>query len=152
MEKCNLLTKDEVIKTGFCFDGDTVCYGGEYGQQVCKKSAYEREEPITGIVYELYDNQNLNYYCHYIDGIPNGENVTFYESGKLKSASQMYKGVKHGKTIEWYEDGAEKSITNSKYGFVVSFTKWNDEGEVSEKQVEPKEFDRKMIEKYEKQK
>lgn len=150
MDKEKILTQKEVIEKGFHFNGDNVCYGGEYGQQVCSISENGIEVPVTGIIYELNKNLSLNNYCYYIQGILNGQYVCFYENGNVKSISYMYKGVKHGKYLQYHEDGRKKSESSYKYGFCESFIEWNSNGKLVKEQTEPTEFDKIMIEKYEK--
>ncbi|WP_018750273.1 toxin-antitoxin system YwqK family antitoxin [Paenibacillus sanguinis] len=149
MEQKNLLTQKEVMEIGLHFDGDHVYYGGEYGQQVCRISEDGVEEPVTGVVYELYKNLKLNYYCSYTQGISNGPYVCFYESGNVKSISHMHKGTKQGKSFQYDDHGKKKSESVYKYGFCESFMEWDDKGNLVKEQTEPTEFDRKMIEKYE---
>ena len=149
MEQYRVLVLKEVIEKGNYFDGDAVCYGGEYGQQVCYISKNGNEEPITGLLYELYKNSNLNYYCYYVEGNKHGQYVCFYESGEIKSIADMYNGAIHGSFTEWYEDGNKKSKGNYKYGFCEMMMKWNHEGILVKEQLEPKEFDKLIIEKYE---
>lgn len=150
MEQYKVLSQKEVIDKGAFFDGDIVCYGGEYGQQVCNTTEDGTQQPITGIVYELYNNSKLNYYCYYVDGISNGSYVCFYDDGTLKSISSMFKGTKHGKSIQWHEDGTKQSEGIYKYGFCQSLIEWDKNGKVVKEQIEPSEFDKKMIKKYEK--
>ncbi|WFR59092.1 hypothetical protein QA584_08400 [Anaerocolumna sp. AGMB13025] len=149
MEQEIILTQKEVMETGLYFDGDIVYYGGEYGQQVCRISEDGVEEPVTGVVYELYKNRKLNYYCYYIRGISNGQYVCFYENGNVKSISYMYKGTKHGKSFQCYDDGKKKYEGSYKYGYCESFMEWDDRGILVKEQTEPTEFDKKMIKKYE---
>lgn len=149
MEQDKILTPKEVLEIGTYFDGDIVCYGGEYGQQVCRVSERGIEEPITGVVYELYGNSNLNYYRYYVDGISNGHYVCLHENGNIKSVSNMYKGSRHGKFEQWYESGKKKSESIFKYGFCESLMEWDEDGILIKKQTEPAEFDKKMMEKYE---
>lgn len=149
MEQEKVLTKEEVMEIGHCFDGDIVFYGGEYGQQVCRISEEGVEEPVTGVIFELYKSQKLNYYCYYDCGISNGQYVCFYENGNIKNISYMHKGTMHGKSLQYYEDGKKKSESSYKYGFCESFIEWDDKGILVKEQTEPTEFDKKMIEKYE---
>lgn len=152
MEQYKVLMQNEVIEKGMCFDGNIICHGGEFGQQVCRILSNGTEESVTGLVYELYSNSNLNYYCYYVDGISNGQYVCFYENGNLKSVTNMYKGARHGAFTEWYEDETLKTKGSYKYGFCEKLVEWNCEGVTIKEQLEPKEFDKVMIEKYERHK
>jgi antitoxin component YwqK of YwqJK toxin-antitoxin module len=148
MEDFRTVSQEEVLKTGYNFDGERVVYDGEYGQQVCEMCDI-RAVPITGLVYELYDNGNIQYYNMYIEGIKNGDDVSFYESGNIKSFGSMYKSTRHGKTICWYENGQIKSEANYKYGFIVDQKEWDENGNlVEDRQDILTDFKRRLIEKY----
>lgn len=41
--------------------------------------------PYNGITYSLYDNDNLESYTMYNNGIENGQEVEFYSNGNIKS-------------------------------------------------------------------
>lgn len=148
MERLEILSKEEILEKGYNFDGDIICYSGEYDQQVCDSPTEEGGTPITGIVYELYENGNLNYYSYYVDGLLDGETVSFYEDGEIKSFNNMLKGTRHGKTIYWYENGDKKSESESKYGFDLYYKEWDKYGNLVKEEKEPSEFEKKMIEKY----
>ena len=144
----NQLSKEEIISRGYEFDGDRICYSGEYGQQVCDVSS-GLDVPITGMLYEFYANGNINYYCMYENGIPNGENISFYEDGSLMEQCMMYKGVQHGKMISWFNNGAKKAESESKYGFNLYYKEWNENGDLIKNISEPTDFGKRMIAKYE---
>lgn len=150
MGQHKILEKKYVIENGIFFDGDIICFGGEYGQQVCRILSNGPEEPVTGLIYELYSNLNLSYYCYYVDGISNGQYVWFYENGNLKSITSMYKGTRHGVFTAWYEEGNKKAEGVYKYGFCERLAEWNCKGILIKEQLEPSESDKVMIKKYEK--
>ena len=106
-----ILSKEEVLRKGIEFAGE-VCFSGEYGEQVYTKEDYEGGVPINGILYEKYDNGNLSYYAFYRNGLPHGEEVWFYESGKIKSTCIMDEGTIDGEYIERYESGNIKVQRN----------------------------------------
>ena len=142
-----ILSKEEVISTGLLFDGDDVHWGGEYGQHVCTWTGDGSEEPVNGLLYEFCNsNDNLYYYQFYKDGIRNGPCVTFYDNGKIKRYADMYKGILHGKVISWNEHEQISLSAVYKYGYVVSCTEWDDEGNLIREQFEPDAFGKRMIE------
>jgi len=148
MESTKIRPKSEVLNKGIEFDGEIICYAGEYGQQVCDSS--KENAPVTGIIYELFPNGNLNYYCGYTEGIQNGECIEFYVNGAIKMISSMRMGVVHGSQVSWYENGKHKSESIMKYGFLVSCKEWDESGNLTRELNEPGEFERKMIEQYDK--
>jgi hypothetical protein len=105
MQNINILSEDEVFEKGIEFDGDIVCFSGVHGVQVYNRPMEEGGEPVTGLVYEKYNNGHIAYYCYYENGIKNGECVRFYESTKIKEYYIMDHGTICGENIEWDENG-----------------------------------------------
>lgn len=149
MRKYNILPIETVLQEGIEFTGD-VCFSGEWGQYVCNAPIEDGGKPITGIVYEKFKNGNLQYYSFYKDGIMNGDSVHFYESGSIKSYSNMFKGTIHGKTVCWHENGNIKSIAESKYSFDLTYKEWDENGKLIKEKNKPSDFEKGMIEKYDK--
>ncbi|WCF10751.1 hypothetical protein NDS46_13270 [Paenibacillus thiaminolyticus] len=147
MDNYNILPIEKVLEEGIEFAGD-VCFSGEWGQYVCSAPIEEGGQPITGIVYEKFENGNLEYYTYYKNGIMNGISVHFYESGKIKSVSNMYRGTTHGKTVCWHENGNVMSVADSKYGFDLTYKEWDESGKLIKEKMELSDFEKGMIEKY----
>ena len=136
----------EVVSRGIEFTGD-VCYSGEYGQQVYTKEDIDGGIPIEGILYERYNNGNLCYYSFYHDGIPHGQRVRFYETGKVKSCCVMDNGTIDGEHIEWYENGNVKLKEYCKYGLVLKMQEFDEEGNVIKEKIELNESEKAIYEK-----
>ncbi|PKQ89417.1 hypothetical protein CXK86_20435 [Paenibacillus sp. BGI2013] len=120
MEEINILSKEEVLLNGLEFTGD-VCFDGEYGDQVFDRSIEVGGNPITGLVYEKYSNGNLALYCYCLDGVPDGDYVTYYEDGKIEGFKRMHKGKIAGKSISWFMNGEIRSTSESLYGFKITY-------------------------------
>ncbi|MCL1948395.1 MAG: hypothetical protein FWF59_01495 [Turicibacter sp.] len=145
----NTLYLEEVIKNGTLFDGETICFAGEYGDQVCDAS--NEYTPVTGMLYEFYENEverKLNYYCDYKNGYSNGTRVSFYKNGNIKEICNMRKGVAHGEVTNWCESGKIKSKANYKYGIKINYKEWDIEGKLVVEITEPTEVGKKLIQKY----
>lgn len=149
MNEIQILTEDEVFNKGIEFDGDIVCFSGIYGQQVYNRPMEEGGEPVNGLVYEKYKNGHIAYYSYYENGISNGEFVEFYESTKIKKFRIMKKGTVCGESIEWFESGSVKSREYCKYGIVVSYEEWDENGNLVDKKTEPSDSHKKLLAKYE---
>lgn len=149
------LSVAEVINSGTEFIDD-VCYSGEYGQQVYTKEETDGGIPVEGILYERYNNGNLCYYSFYHDGIPHGQRVRFYETGKVKSCCVMDSGTIDGEHIEWYENGNIKLKEYCKYGLVLKMQEFDEDGNVIKEKKELNESEKSIYEKrveyYERQK
>ncbi|MDQ0497026.1 toxin-antitoxin system YwqK family antitoxin [Paenibacillus brasilensis] len=147
MELLNILSMEEVLQEGIEFTDD-VCFSGKNGQEVFDKPIEDGGNPISGLVFERYKNGNLAYYSYYENGIAEGEYVKFYENGKLESFQNMNKGVLLGRSTSWFENGAIKSIAECKYGFKLTYKEWDINGELITEKLEPSEFEKSMINKY----
>ena len=148
MEK-NILVLEDIVKQGIEFK-EEVCFSGEFGQQVFDKPFEDGGNPITGLLFEKYNNGNLNYYSYYVDGIQNGESVTFYESGEISSYCVMDSGQVYGEIKKWYKTGLLKSLEMCKYGVVISSKHYDEKGDIIMEKLEPSRIEQKMLEKYEK--
>ena len=149
MKNVEIISKTDVLNNGVLFDGDLVDYESITACLLCDSSS-GNQIPITGLVYELYSNGNLDYYCNYENGLKNGDYVMFFEDGKIKSFVTMYQGVSHGTEIHWHRNGNMKSESITKYGYDMAKRVWNESGELIAETTEPNDLAKAMIEKYEK--
>ena len=108
-QKLTILSRDYVIEHGREYDDDIDWDG--YGYRICDLSG-EEEVPITGMLYELYDNGNPMYYVFYEKGLRNGAKVEFHLSGELQSYRVYEKGILVGKSYKWYENGMIKEYVD----------------------------------------
>lgn len=59
----------------------------------------------SSVLYEIYYDLTLIYYMHYKDGLRDGTEVHFYDSGKVKSYMVSKNNRLVGKSYVWYENG-----------------------------------------------
>ena len=60
MTEDKILTKEEVLRDGVCFE-DELDWGGEYYEQIVYENESGEEVPYTGLAYDLYsDGQKKN--------------------------------------------------------------------------------------------
>ena len=57
---------------------------------------------------------------NYVDGIPQGEEITYYESGAVEFKGNVVDGLLQGEYIEYYENGEIKEIKNYKDGVLIN--------------------------------
>ncbi len=105
-DELEFLSKEYVIEHGTYFDGEDICWSGEFGDLIGNNKGVL----FTGLLYELYRNANLAYYSFYEKGVQNGISIEFYLSGKPKSYGIFKKGLLVGKSYEWYENGMLKRM------------------------------------------
>lgn len=62
--------------------------------------------PLTGLVYGLYNNGEVQYEWSYIDGVPNGVWKYFFYTGKIQYEFTYVDGSRNGPCKAWYFNGA----------------------------------------------
>ncbi|WP_058487071.1 toxin-antitoxin system YwqK family antitoxin [Defluviitalea phaphyphila] len=150
MKNIRVLSQNEVLEKGIEFDGDYVCYSGEYGEQVYKLPMEEGGHPVNGLLYEKYDNGNIKYYSYYKDGIPNGEYVEFYDTGEIRRYCIMDGGQVLGEDIIWYKNGNIKLRRYWKYGIEISYEKFDEKGNIISRKIEPNDTEKELLETFKK--
>ena len=138
----NILTKEYVIKNGVDYEE---LFNEYCSDRILDKSEEEGGKPFTGLVYELYNNEQLQYYCFYKDGFEHGEYVEFYENGNIQSVQYMKYGSIVGKEEVWFNNGKPKSIGEYEYGICLKLKEWNEKGVLVKEKLEPTEKDLKLI-------
>lgn len=98
-----ILSRDYVIEHGINWDEVeleeiTRCHT-EYMTYLDDSSVF------SGVLYEIYYDLTLIYYMHYKDGLRDGTEVHFYDSGKVKSYMVSKNNRLVGKSYVWYENG-----------------------------------------------
>ncbi len=123
-----ILSRDYVIEHGTYYDLievvevtmnhlDYMVYPGKrYFDNVC-----DYRGMFSGVLYETWGNLNPVYYVHYKDGLRDGEEVWFYESGKVRNYRVWNNGRLVGKIFAWYENGKTKNITDLDQKTCVEF-------------------------------
>ena len=81
-----------------------MCYDDDRGDPDYSKR-------FSGVLYEIIFG-NLNYYVHYKDGLRDGEEVHFYDSGKARNYRVWNHDRLEGKVFGWYENGKIMYITD----------------------------------------
>ena len=115
-KEITILSRDYVIEHGTEYDGiDPV----EVTMNYLKYMVYPGEHyddsyrgMFSGVVYEKRGDLNLIYYLHYKDGLRDGEEVRFYDSGKVDNYRFWKNSRLVGKVFGWYENGKIKNITD----------------------------------------
>ena len=137
-----VLTKEYVLNNGVDFEG----LWNEYcSDRILDKPENEGGKPFTGLAYELYKNNELNYYCFYKEGFEHGDYVEFYENGNIQSVQYMKYGSIVGKEETWFKSGMLKSVAEYESGVCLNLKEWNEKGVLIKEKLEPTEDDLKMI-------
>ena len=110
-----ILSWDYVIEHGTNWDEDEVeleeitrchkeymCYRDDMGYP---HDMRDYSGLFSGVLYEIYYDLTLIYYMHYKDGLRDGIEVHFYDSGKVKSYMVSKNNRLVGKSYVWYENG-----------------------------------------------
>lgn len=112
-----ILSQDDVIEHGkdYGFDEveevtrggrDYMCYTDEMGYP---DDLRDYSGLFSGVLYETW-GLGLVYYRHYKNGLPDGADVNFYDSGKVRNYCVWNYYGPLGYFYEWYEDGKIKSV------------------------------------------
>ncbi|MGG1592471.1 toxin-antitoxin system YwqK family antitoxin [Terribacillus saccharophilus] len=139
----NIFEKEYVISKGTNFDEEL--WFSSYSDEVLDKPEEEGGKPFTGLVYELYNNGNLNYYANYVNGFIEGELIEFYKSGKLKAIKTLIHGQSNGQERRWHENGKKSFEGDYKLGIALHFTEWDEAGEIVKVKSSPSETEVKLI-------
>ena len=67
---------------------------------------------FSGVLYEIYYDLTLFYYMHYKDGLRDGTEVHFYDSGKVMNYMVSKNNRLVGKSYVWYENGKIATIND----------------------------------------
>lgn len=117
-----ILNKYQILEKGLEFEN--LFYGfPEFGDAMLEDQ--ESGKLFSGITYELYENEEIMYYCKYLDGFAEGDFVNFYENGNLKSISKMKKGQVY-KEFVWYLNGNPKLFAKYIDGVCVAEQEWDE--------------------------
>jgi antitoxin component YwqK of YwqJK toxin-antitoxin module len=114
-ERLTVLSKDYVIEHGREWTEDI--WYDSYGYRICDLSG-EEEVPITGLLYELFDDGSLSWYGYYEDGLKTGVDVDFYQSGEIRRYRRQQSQNENGVYYKWYEDGMIKWIRANCEGYL----------------------------------
>lgn len=108
-KELEIFSKEYVLEHGVAFDADNFTfecyYKGKiyYNDQLFDMPIDEGGKPVSGIVYTLFPDGELNGYKFYKDGFQNGDDVTFYSSGTPSRFSRYTDSENF--IYEWYENG-----------------------------------------------
>lgn len=134
--KDKILNKDYILENGSRFD-DTFGYGGDkYDSFIVQYDQEGNEHLFTGIIYECYENGGLASYYVVKDGIKHGEMVQYYPNGQVKEIKYLDKNVLEGPQKEYYENGCIKLVEYRVLGRILSFKKYDEQGNLVEEKSE----------------
>jgi antitoxin component YwqK of YwqJK toxin-antitoxin module len=102
-------------------------------QEICHKlesetDYYINDEPITGIIYDLYENTQLKYEHTYVNAVLDGTYKTFYINGQLKEKGEYKKGKKIDIWNIFHDNGQKKKEICYLHGIISTYRGWDDEG------------------------
>lgn len=67
---------------------------------------------FSGVLYETWGDSKIDYYRHYKDGLRDGAEVHFHDSGKVRSYGVWNNSRLVGNVFGWYENGKIEFITD----------------------------------------
>ncbi|KNY29371.1 hypothetical protein [Pseudobacteroides cellulosolvens] len=132
----NILSKEEILRKG-----KNLLTELGYDPLVGLTVEMDTEAPYNGIGYTLFDNNEIETYSFYVNGIQDIQNVEFYFDGKLKAYCDFKNGLVDGELIEWNEEGIKTYWAEFEANVKKKFKKWNDQGELIDEKKEPTKED-----------
>ena len=147
MTEDKILTKEEVLRDGVCFE-DELDWGGEYYEQIVYENESGEEVPYTGLAYDLYPDGQLESYGYIDNGYRHGLAVYFYSNGKIKSINNQDRGAAEGIQKEYFENGDIESVSYCIAGGEILYKKYDETGKIIEEKTEPTEDDFKRAKKW----
>lgn len=140
MMEDKILTKEEVLQNGVCFE-EVLDWGGWYCEQIVSENESGEEIPFTGLAYDLYPDGKLEYYGYIKDGFRHGMNVLFYPNGNIESINPQDCGAADGLQKKYYENGALKSQEYCVLGARVTYIEYDEAGHITNEKLEPTDED-----------
>lgn len=140
MMEDKILTKEEVLQNGVCFE-EVLDWGGWYCEQIVSENESGEEIPFTGLAYDLYPDGKLEYYGYIKDGFRHGMNVLFYPNGNIESINPQDCGAADGLQKKYYENGALKSQEYCVLGARVTYIEYDEAGHITNEKLEPTDAD-----------
>lgn len=147
MTEDKILTKEEVLRDGVCFE-DELDWGGEYYEQIVFENESGEEVPYTGLAYDLYPDGQLDFYGRIDNGYRHGLAVYFYSNGKIKSINNQDRGAAEGIQKEYFENGDIESVSYCIARGEILYKKYDETGKIIEEKTEPTEDDFKRAKKW----
>ncbi|MEI2432890.1 hypothetical protein RDV84_04180 [Lysobacter yananisis] len=89
-----------------------------------------QDQPLTGIVYELYPDGSLKEERSYEDGMPKGLCREWYDNGQLSREWIAQHGFAPDETTEWHRNGQMKSVMRRELGIDVAYSEWDASGQL----------------------
>lgn len=135
-----ILSKEYIIKNGVEFE-EYLGYGGPYELGIVEYSEEGEEKLYTGLAYDLYENGNVESYLFVKEGVKQGRIVSFYPNGNVKSIGNMNKGAAEGYQVEYFENNVKKYESECCAGREMTFTKYDENGNIIAQKMKPNESD-----------
>lgn len=94
-------------------------------------------EPFTGVGYLLCDDDIIDSYAYYKNGIEHGEAVEFFEGYTPREWYENYRGIGQGGYKVWDEEGNLLFDGVLEAGIIIKFKQWDEKGNLIDEKQEP---------------
>ena len=135
-----ILTKEVILREG----KDADIYIG-FDPLTYEYTDINTDLPYTGLVYSLYDEDNIESYCYYNKGVEDKIHVEFYFDNKVKLYYEIKYNLMDGEYVEYNEDGKMIYQAEMELGVEKRYKKWDEEGNLIEEKKEPTKEDLEKI-------
>lgn len=95
--------------------------------------APEKTEPFTGAIVEFYESGPIKSRTQIQNGLLHGKSEGWFENGQIQIREHFKEGVAHGERLKWREDGSKESEGEVVDGELEGiFRKWHPNGQLSQ--------------------
>jgi antitoxin component YwqK of YwqJK toxin-antitoxin module len=84
--------------------------------------------PFSGVVFRTYSNGLCEFEFKYLDGLREGFQREYFDSGRMREEWHAERGAAHGNFKKWHENGQLKSTGNYEYGVELQYDEWDASG------------------------
>jgi len=102
---------------------------------------------FTGLVYEAINENEIYWYCMYVNGFMDGDWVQFYTEDSIWKITSMKYGVGDGEYREWDKEGNLIEEGTLRLGIYLTYKKYDDKGNIIREKVGPNKHDVNIINK-----
>lgn len=102
-------------------------------------------EPFNGVGYLLCDDDSIDSYAYFKNGIMHGEAVEFFEGYRPREWYENYRGIGQGGYKVWDEHGNLLFDGVLDAGVIIKFKQWDEEGNIIGEKIEASEEDIEKI-------
>jgi len=116
------------------FDGSRLNFDTRQNRYVLRNPTTGSEAPFTGLTFFAYDDVSLERYSLFVNGVPQGQEVSFHRNGVLKRIA-MYGFGPDGTWFEFDQSGVLRNLTLYCCGQPMASREYDEQGNMTGEQL-----------------